>query len=121
MGRAVNKIFLPLNGKPVIIYAIETFEHCPSVDDILLVGAAGEEDQLAELAHSARCYKVRRVVQGGATRHASEECALEALRPQIEAGEVEIILIHDGARPFISVEKVELLIYKCRYVVGGFV
>ncbi len=119
MGRPVNKVFLPINGKPVIVYAIEVFEHCSAVDDILLVAAAGEEDQLAELAHAARCHKVIRVVQGGATRHASEQCALEALRPQIDAGEVEIILIHDGARPFISVEKVELLIKKARELGGA--
>src|SRR5437899_4126619 len=119
MGRAVNKVLLPVNGKPVIIYAIEIFEHCPAVDDILLVAAAGEEDQLAALAHAAQCHKMLRVVQGGATRHASEQCALEALRSQIDAGEVEIILIHDGARPFLSREKVELLIKKARELGGA--
>lgn len=119
MGRAVNKVFLPINGQPVIVYAIEVFEHCPAVDDILLVAAGGEENQLAKLAHTAQCHKVVRVVRGGATRHASEQCALEALRPQIEAGEVEVILIHDGARPFISVEKVELLIKKARELGGA--
>ncbi len=119
MGRSVNKVFLPLNGKPVIVYAMEVFEHCAAVDDILLVAAAGEEDQLAKLAHTAQCHKVLRVVQGGATRHASEQCALEALRPQINTGDVEVILIHDGARPFISIEKVELLIKKARELGGA--
>jgi 2-C-methyl-D-erythritol 4-phosphate cytidylyltransferase len=119
MGRSVNKVFLPLNGKPVIVYAMEVFEHCPAVDDILLVAAVGEEDQLAKLAHAAQCHKVFRVVQGGATRHASEQCGLEALRPQIATGEVEVILIHDGARPFISIEKVELLIKKARELGGA--
>lgn len=119
MGQAINKVFLPINGKPLIIYAIETFEHCPAVDEILLVAAAGEEDQLAKLARSAQCHKVRRVIQGGASRHASEQCALDALRPYIDAGEVDIILIHDGARPFISIEKVELLIKKARELGGA--
>ncbi len=114
MGQPINKIFLPINGKPVIIYAIETFEQCPAVDEIMLVAAVGEEDQLAMLAHHAQCHKVRRVVQGGATRHASEQRALEVLRPRIDAGEIDIVLIHDGARPFISVEKVEQLIEKAR-------
>ena len=119
MGRPVNKVFLPINGKPVIVYAIEVFEHCPAVDDILLVAAAGEEDQLAQLAHAAHCHKILRVVQGGATRHASEQCALEALRPQIDAGEVELLLIHDGARPFVSAGKVEQLIKKARELGGA--
>src|SRR2546425_4858712 len=110
MGHPINKVFLPLRGKPIIVYAIETFEHCPSVDDILLIAAAGEEEQLAKLAHSAQCTKVRQVIRGGATRHESEQCALEVLRPGIDAGDVEIVLIHDGARPFVSLEKVEQLI-----------
>lgn len=119
MGHPINKVFLPINGKPVVIYALETFERCPSIDEVLLVAATGEEEQLVELAYRAQCSKVQRVIQGGATRHASEQCALEALRPHIDAGEVEIVLIHDGARPFISVEKVELLIEKAREVGGA--
>ena len=114
MGRPMNKIFLPINGKPVILYAIETFEHCPSVDEILLVGAVGQEEQLMKIAYHANCRKVRSIVPGGTTRHASEQSALNALRQSIDAGDIEIVLIHDGARPFISVEKVELLIRKAR-------
>ena len=114
MGYQINKVFLPLNGKPIIIYAIETFEHSPEVDEIILVAAAGEEEQLAKLVHHANCNKVCHIVRGGASRHASELCALEVLRPDIEAGNVDVVLIHDGARPFISVDKVERLITKAR-------
>ncbi len=119
MGRPINKIFLPVNGKPVILYAIETFERCPSVDEILLVGAAGQEEQLMKIASSANCRKVRSVVPGGATRHESEQCALNALRYAIDADEVEIVLIHDGARPFITVDKVEQLIQTARQSGGA--
>ncbi len=114
VGQQINKIFLPLNGQPIILYSLDTFESCPVVDEIVLVAAAGEEEQLAELARQAGCNKARQVIRGGASRHASEQCALDLLRPQIEAGKIEIILIHDGARPFISVEKVERLIAKAR-------
>ena len=53
-------------------------------------------------------------MSGGATRHESEQCALNALRHNIDIGEIEIVLIHDGARPFIAVDKVEQLIRKAR-------
>ncbi len=119
MGRSINKVFLPLHGKPIIIYAIEAFEHCPCVDDILLVVAAGEEEQMAKLVRSAHCHKVRQVIRGGATRHESEQCALEVLRPCIDAGDVEIVLIHDGARPFVPVNKVEQVIGKAREAEGA--
>ena len=119
IGHSINKVFLPINGKPIIVYAVEVFEHCSLVDEIILVAAAGEEEQMAKLVHNAQCKKARQIIRGGATRHESEQCALEVLRPRIDAGVVEIVLIHDGARPFISVEKVEQLINKARKVDGA--
>jgi 2-C-methyl-D-erythritol 4-phosphate cytidylyltransferase len=119
MGQPINKIFLPIDGKPVILYALESFERCSLVDEILLVAAAGEEQQLADLARATECRKVRGVICGGATRHASEQCALDALRPHIESGAIEIILIHDGARPFLSIAKVQQLIEQARAVGGA--
>jgi 2-C-methyl-D-erythritol 4-phosphate cytidylyltransferase len=116
MGSAINKVLLPINGKPIIIHAIETFEQCSAIDEILLVAAAGEEDQLAKVARDAHCQKVRQVIHGGATRHASEQCALEALRARIMSGEIELILIHDAARPFVPISSVEQLIQRAREV-----
>src|SRR5260370_32282183 len=69
---------------------------------------------MLKLARHAQCTKVGRVIRGGPTRHESEQCALEILRPHIDAGDVEIVLIHDGARPFVAVEKVEQLIARTR-------
>lgn len=119
MGAAVNKIFLELHKRPVILYALEVFEQTPQVDEILLVSAAGEEPLLAELAQRNGCGKVRAVICGGATRHGSEERALAVLRDEIEAGLIEQVLIHDGARPFISVKQIEALIERTREVGGA--
>ncbi|MBE3566288.1 MAG: 2-C-methyl-D-erythritol 4-phosphate cytidylyltransferase [Thermogemmatispora sp.] len=119
MGLPINKIFLPIHGKPVIIYTLEAFERCPVIDEVLLVAAAGEEEQLAKLTQAAHCQKVRRIVQGGPTRHASEQCALEALRPRIESGEIDLILIHDGARPFVLPERIQQLVETARACGGA--
>src|SRR5438034_6683662 len=54
---------------------------------------SGEEEQMAKLVHYAQCKKACQIIQGGATRHESEQCALEVLRPHIDAGVVEIVLI----------------------------
>jgi 2-C-methyl-D-erythritol 4-phosphate cytidylyltransferase len=119
VGRSINKIFIPINGKPVIAYAMETFEQCVAIDEVMLVTAAGEEAQVADLARQIRCTKVRQVVPGGANRHESERCALEALRPSIAAGDVEIVLMHDGARPFFSAQKVLQLVDTAREAGGA--
>ena len=42
------------------------------------------------------------IVYGGATRHESEYNALQHLAPAIKAGEIEVVLIHDGARPLAT-------------------
>lgn len=119
MGQPINKILLPINGKPVIVRALEIFEASPLIDETMLVAAAGELEQLAQLAQEAGCRKLRQVVAGGSTRHGSEQCALEALRARIEAGEVEIVLIHDGARPFTTVEDIQRLVEEARQVGGA--
>ncbi len=119
MGAGINKIFLGLRGKPVILYSIQTFERTPGIDEILLISATGEESRLRSLVEEAGCKKVRAVICGGATRHGSEQCALEALRPEIEDGAISLIMIHDGARPFLSVAQVEVLIAKTRQTGGA--
>jgi 2-C-methyl-D-erythritol 4-phosphate cytidylyltransferase len=115
----MNKILLPIDGEPMFLYAVKTFEHCTAVDEVLLVAAAGEQSQLTELAQRAQCHKVHQVIGGGMTRHASEQCALNCLRARINNGEIDIVLIHDGARPFISNEKVVQVIEKAREVGGA--
>lgn len=119
MGQPINKVFLSIHGKPIIVYAIEAFEQCPAIDEILLVAAVGEEEQLAKLVRAAHCHKVQQVIHGGATRHASEQCALEVLRPRIHTDEIGIVLIHDGARPFISTEQIAQLVLKARELGGA--
>lgn len=119
VGHRMNKILLPIDGEPMFLYAVKTFERCAAIDEVLLVAASGEQGQLIELAQRAHCHKVRQVIGGGMTRHASEQCALNCLRARINKGEIDIVLIHDGARPFVSVEKVEQVIAKAREVGGA--
>jgi 2-C-methyl-D-erythritol 4-phosphate cytidylyltransferase len=119
LGRQINKILLPIEGEPLFLYAVKTFERCAAVDEILLVAAADEQGKLRELTYQAYCHKVRNVICGGMTRHASEQCALNFLRPRIHAGEIDIILIHDGARPLLQMKRVEKLIKKAREIGGA--
>ena len=68
MGHSINKVFLPLNGKPIIVYAMETFEHCSLVDEIILVAAAGEEEQMAKLSQRVRQQRTPKYKTRGYTR-----------------------------------------------------
>jgi 2-C-methyl-D-erythritol 4-phosphate cytidylyltransferase len=92
------KQFLEFNGKPVIEHAIEAFEAAPSVDAIVLVLA---EERIGAFEKD-RYRKVINVVAGGSTRAESVANGLNAA-----PAETEIVTVHDGARPLVSVDEIE--------------
>src|SRR5215831_15253310 len=84
-----NKVLLPLLGRPLIAHTLAAFESASSVDEILLVAHPDEVAYFArEMVPGAGASKVGGVIAGGATRHQSEYCALEALRDRITTGEI---------------------------------
>ncbi len=111
MGAVQNKVFLPLAGKPLVLYALATFEQAREIDEIVLVTHRAEVAYCErEIVERFGVRKVTAVVAGGQSRHQSEARALDALRPRIVAGEIAVILIHDGARPFLSNQEVKQLV-----------
>jgi len=99
------KQFIEIAGKPVIAYTLERFEAAPSVNSIVLVLAP---DQVASFDASASL-KVTKVVAGGSTRAASVANGLAAA-----CSETEIIAVHDGARPLVTVDEIERTIAKAK-------
>jgi 2-C-methyl-D-erythritol 4-phosphate cytidylyltransferase len=120
MGAAGNKVFLPLAGKPLLAYTLAAFERADTVDDMLLVAHPTEVEFVrAEIVARHPLAKVAGVIAGGATRHQSEENALAALRPRIEAGAIGIVLIHDGARPCVRPDDIDTLVRAARECGGA--
>ena len=99
------KQFLKLNGKPVIEHVLERFEAAPSVCAIVLVLSS---EAVAEFAR-ARFGKITAVVAGGATRAASVANGLGSV-----SSDTEIVAIHDGARPLVTVDEIERTIEAAR-------
>lgn len=99
-GSEIPKQFIKINGKPVIVHTIERFQAAPSVDSIILVLAA---DRLAEYdVLRSEIPKLARIVAGGKTRAESVLNGLNAV------GETcELVAVHDGARPLVSVDEIE--------------
>nr|MBF6591123.1 2-C-methyl-D-erythritol 4-phosphate cytidylyltransferase [Ktedonobacterales bacterium] len=120
MGTERNKIFLPLRGQPVLVHALAAFERAPGVDEILLVAHPREVEYCeTEIVQRYQLTKVRGVIAGGASRHQSEARALAALRPRIEAGAIALILIHDGARPLVTLEEIARVLAAARRTGGA--
>ncbi len=97
------KQFLLLAGTPVIIHTLKVFEQCESINEVILVLPAAESAGFLSLAGKFGLRKLARVVPGGATRADSVKRGLMAIR----AATAEIVAVHDGVRPFVTVEEID--------------
>jgi len=97
------KQFLLLAGTPVIIHTLKVFEQCESINEVIVVVPAAESAGFLSLAAKYGLRKVARVVPGGATRAESVKRGLQAIR----AATAEIVAVHDGVRPFVTVEEID--------------
>ena len=112
MGAGENKVFLPLAGRPALLWSVAAFADAPIVDELLLVAHPAELARVRALV--ADVAKVIGVVAGGATRAQSEARALAALRPSIESGEIGLVMMHDGARPLVTPGEIARLVDAAR-------
>ena len=104
VGAEVNKVLLPLREVPVLVWSVRDALALPDVRRLVLV--VRPEDRSAVESAVAPHLGDREVlvVDGGATRHASEWAAVRVLEPDITSGEVDVVAIHDGARPLAGVD-----------------
>ncbi len=100
VGGATNKVLLPLHGVPVLAWSLRTALSLEYVDQVVVVVRDADVDAVRDLAETY-LPEGREVVlvTGGATRHESEWRGLAPLRGRIEAGGLDVVAIHDGARP----------------------
>lgn len=101
MGAKVHKQFLCLREKEILAWTLEIFQEMPEIEGIVLVCSKEDKKQCESLLEKYGLIKVRFVVEGGATRQESVYRGLCAV-PK----DCTIVLIHDGARPFVKKEQV---------------
>jgi 2-C-methyl-D-erythritol 4-phosphate cytidylyltransferase len=100
------KQFLLLAGTPVIIHTLKVFEQCESINEVIVVLPAAESAGFLSLAGKFGLRKVARVIPGGVTRADSVKRGLTAIR----AATAEIVAVHDGVRPFVTVEEIDAVV-----------
>lgn len=96
-----SKQFIEIKGKPVLVYTLEKFIYNKSIDEVILVLPEDEVDYCKKEVLQKYSLKVDRIVIGGKERQDSVFNALEAME------KADIVLIHDGARPFINEKIIE--------------
>lgn len=103
-GHETNKVWLPLNEQSVISNTIKN-AHNAFPDAPLLLVISPDDQELAKSTLDKELPEIKLAITfGGDTRHGSEFKALQYLKSDIEAGNIDVVLIHDGARPLASAE-----------------
>lgn len=104
------KQFLQLAGTPIIFHTLKPFELCDSIQEVIVVLPAEESAAFLALAGKNGLRKLTRVVPGGATRADSVKRGLMSIRSTT----AEIVAVHDGVRPFVTVEEISKTVEAAR-------
>lgn len=112
VGEDLPKQFLAILDKPIIFYSLEVFDRCSEIDSIYLVLPGEKTDYFQkELLPKFPISKLRKIVSGGETRQDSTFNGFQAI-PK----EIEIVVVHDVARPFVRDEMIRKSILAAREV-----
>ena len=117
-GHSTNKVWLPLNGLRIISHSLlNATRNFPDCRVVLVIDPTDVEMASDVLAREIPQIPVE-LVNGGRTRHDSELYALKHLACDIEAGNIDVVLIHDGARPLASSDLFNEVV-KAAHIHGG--
>lgn len=106
MKSDIDKQYMLINNKEIIVYAIEAFENSTCVDEIILVVSSDRIDYVKEeILNKYNFNKIIKIVPGGKERQDSVYSGLKSM-----TSNEGIVLIHDGARPMIKEEHIKKLV-----------
>jgi 2-C-methyl-D-erythritol 4-phosphate cytidylyltransferase len=112
MGADRPKQLLELAGIPILAHVVAAFERAASIERIVLSVPAGERERCRQAAVGRMGpRKPIALVDGGAERQASVYNGLMAMT---EAGDDEVVAIHDGVRPFIDPDLIDRCVAAAR-------
>lgn len=98
MSMDVAKQYLPICGKPMLLYSLECFENSEYIDEIILVLPKDEIEYVkAQILAGNQLKKLKSIVEGGVERYDSVLNAMDCIKDGY-------VFIHDAARPFVTEE-----------------
>lgn len=100
MGMDIPKQFIMVDGKPIIIYTLESFQAHPDIDQILVVCKEGWDETLWGYVHQYKLDKVKWIIKGGTLGQYSINNGVQFLKDHCD--DDEIVVIHDGIRPLVD-------------------
>jgi 2-C-methyl-D-erythritol 4-phosphate cytidylyltransferase len=102
MNSSISKQFLTIQGHPILYYTLNKFEKMDIIKSVVLVTSTDDMDYTREEIIKRYRFKKIEMVEGGKERQDSVYNGLRELSPQ-----TDIVVIHDGVRPFVSIKLIE--------------
>jgi len=110
IGGSVPKQYRALGGQPIILHALRILQASPVIDEIILaVPQSDTEYCLTQIVTPHHFTKVAKIVPGGQERQDSVRHALEVVHE-----DVDVVLVHDAVRPFLTEQMVEEVVSRAR-------
>ncbi len=100
MNAATNKQFILIDDVPVLAHTLTRFQLAESIDEIIIVTRQEDILTVSDIVREFDITKAKTIIPGGKERQDSVRCGLDAVTSHT------LVAIHDGARPFVSVEKI---------------
>lgn len=108
MQKEINKQFVEIIGKPIIAYSMQPFQDCTLIDEIIIITKEEYIMHCNKIVEEFNLNKVKKIVVGGDSRQKSVYNGLKEITSQ-----TDIVLVHDGARPLVTIEDIECSILEC--------
>ncbi|MGD2279084.1 MAG: 2-C-methyl-D-erythritol 4-phosphate cytidylyltransferase [Candidatus Omnitrophota bacterium] len=105
-----DKLFLELKGRPLLVHVLSGLQGSRLVDRIILIVKESYVGEAGRLVDEYAISKVADIIPGGETRAHSVANGLA----RVEAGDNDIILVHDGARPFLKEQNIQDVVDSAR-------
>ncbi|NEU32438.1 2-C-methyl-D-erythritol 4-phosphate cytidylyltransferase [bacterium LRH843] len=106
MKAGMNKQFLKLRDEPIIVHTVRFFENDQACKQVIIVANEDECMMMQDVMNKYGLKKVAAVIKGGKERQQSVRNGINYL------DEEQIVLIHDGARPFVSKGMIDRIVTK---------
>jgi len=115
MKGKVPKQFLLLDGLPILVHTLKALERAPKIDEVILVAP---ESQISfcqiGIVDKYNLKKISKVIPGGEQRQDSVYEGLQAVSP-----DTDWVMVHDGVRPFVTLEMIESAIETAKEAKDG--
>lgn len=108
MGAEKNKLLLCINRLPILVHTLNVFERDEWCQSIILVIHERDRQEIIRMIKNYRLTKITAIVSGGNERQQSVYRGLDQIQKE------SIVLIHDGARPFIKEKHIHQLVEKAQ-------